>query len=739
MSHPTEQKDFCSGKQRFIVDSQLLRVAVLLAIFIGFALRFFRLDIQELSVLEGVAFDFRQHSITYLVQMFLGLDVPLMPGSLWLQDIWHGITGSSVFAIRSISAFCSLLAVPFAYRIARELQLNTFATIVATLLVAISSYAVFHASRVLYHSLSLALTTASIALALRIIRGEGDRQARIAYVICTAASFYTHAFAALALLAQNLYVLFILARDRGAGKKVSTADPAYSLPLTWTVSQIAIGALCVPWLVSVWPMISEFPVRAPSSGLASTLVGGIGRFTVGSTAPEAPWQVGAGLVAIAVIATSLLSPVFGVWREKVRQGKRAKDWTEFEQQEVSNAPVVRPLNRAHSANVLLPLYLLAALLTSWSPDMVYPLFFGSTHALAVPSFLLLLTVGLVKIGDLVETLLGPRWKNWTESENTSLFQALNRIRVGSIATAILLLAIVAGNFFSLHNFHMGPQFSRTRGLTELASMLERLSVGLNPAEVRFSQIFIDPALWNYYYTGGIEYTSLPLWPYDSEAALEIVRNLRESGVHIVFLLINSHEDLAETDMRLHWLADRMETEMPSQGQTRAEITQFARQTLSTSYQLAAQETVGPWLVELYARPAPQQWRLFDEEFANGLTLDRAQVSPNFPPAGGRLVVHMEWSGDPHTLTGGEKIFLHLLDESGNLVAQWDPEFNLDSSNSSVSVGMPIPSTLPAGPLRLIAGLYDVNMEGAPRILTESGQESLLLVYFQVAECDACGR
>ena len=53
-------------------------------------------------------------------------------------------------------------------------------------------------------------------------------------------------------------------------------------------------------------------------------------------------------------------------------------------------------------------------------------------------------------------------------------------------------------------------------------------------------------------------------------------------------------------------------------------------------------------------PHPQQWRILGVRFANGLTLERAQVSPDFAPGGGRLVVHMEWSGDPAALTGGEK-------------------------------------------------------------------------------------
>ena len=48
---------------------------------------------------------------------------------------------------------------------------------------------------------------------------------------------------------------------------------------------------------------------------------------------------------------------------------------------------------------------------------------------------------------------------------------------------------------------------------------------------------------------------------------------------------------------------------------------------------------------------------------------------------------------------------------------------MDGSQVLTSVAMPIPETLPSGPMRLIRRLYDANTEGAPRILTESGEES----------------
>ena len=172
-------------------------------------------------------------------------------------------------------------------------------------------------------------------------------------------------------------------------------------------------------------------------------------------------------------------------------------------------------------------------------------------------------------------------------------------------------------------------------------------------------------------------------------------------------------------------------------------TGIAQEALASAYRLTVQDTVGVWPLQLYSLPNPQRWRLLDVAFANGLTLTRAQVGPATVQAGGIQVIHMDWSGDPTSLSGGEKIFLHLLDESGNLVAQTDPELRMDSPTASFSVGLHVPSTLPPGSLRLMAGLYhhlfagDITLEGAPKILTDSGDDSFLLAYFEYVACDSC--
>ena len=742
MTRSNEQEDASPDKHQFPADSQSLRAVVLIAVLIGFALRLYRLDSQELDKLEGVAYGLRHFTFSQLVQIaFNAEEFLLLPVSLWLQNVWLRITGPSEFAIRSISAFCSVLAIPLTYRIAADIRIGTFSTLAAVLLAAVNTYAVWRTHGVLYRSLSLALTTASILLALRIIGGVGGRKTLVAYVICTASTFYTHAFAVLPLLAQNLYVLFLLARDRRGGGSASAQGPAGSLPVRWTVSQIALGVLCIPWLVDAWPSITNFATRGPSELWVYQILGQIGLLATGYSLPTPAWRLGSGFFAFPLIVAAILG-IFLAERGVLDRGKRAVNgWVGPEEGEFSEAQKAGPRHLSSGPTVLLLLSFLVALFTVWRlAGSTFPGFFWSFFALALTPIVLLLAIGLGNIGSYVESRLGRRWKTWTGGTNVSILQAMNRIGIGNLTAAILILVIFAGNLFSFRNFHFESEFSKSRGLRELAHMLDSWSAGRNKTDVRFAQIFsFDPALLSYYYTGEIEYVFLSPWPMDLKAALEAVSGLRSSGVQTVILLVRSDKDLEEVELDLQWLANLQGFELDQQRRTRAEVTNNARQALSSSYQLAGQETVGPWIVELYSRPNPQAWRLFDVQFANGLTLERAQISPNIPPAGGRLVVHMEWSGDPTALTGGEKIFLHLLDETGDLVAQWEPELRLESSQVLNSVAMPIPPTLPDSPLRLIAGLYDASVNGTPRIPTEAGEDSLLLVYFQAVACDACGR
>ena len=693
--------------------TQSQRAVVLLATIAGFALRFYRLDDQELVPREAFSYWFSQFSISHLIRMFNETGEAFFLTSYWLQHYLLRLAGTSEFALRSLSAFLGTLAIPLVYRFARELRFPTMPCLIATVLLAVSTYAISSSQDIPLYSLSLTLTIASTALTLLLVRGSRSTIIFLAYVLCSAATVYTHVFAVLTLSAQNLYVVFEYVRASRGKRDSPTQSPYRSFIRRWLWAQVVILALCVPWLVSAWSGTFDFTVSGPGSPVALTLWRRFAGYPFGTPFPDEIWLLIAGLFGAATVAAAIFGTLPGLRRESGKNGKCAGEENNAGNVEDSASKDSLGMAIGHSPIILLLLLLLVSPIAYWSPLFRKWFAYGSFYSIALPPFILLMALGLVHIGAWLEYWLGWRWRDWTKDEETEGPTYLNRVRVGGVSMLFFLIIIVTGNLFTLRNHHFDAEFSRTRGLREVASLLERWSSGLNPGEVHIVQSFPDPTLFLYYYKGDVEDSVLPRHDHDLKGATEAVNALREDDIQRIILPVSLNDDQEGPDV--------------------------ARQSLASSYRLAGQESIGPWLVELYSRPDPKAWRLLEVEFANGLVLERAQVSPQFPPAGGRLVVHIEWKGDPAALSGGEKIFLHLLDENGNLVTQWDPELRMDSAQQATAAAMPVPSNLPPGSLRLVAGLYDVTQEGAPRVLTTAGEDFLQVAYFHVTDCDVCGR
>ena len=707
----SEDRESCLSSPGMLADIRFRRLAVILAILAGFALRFYRLGEQELISREAFSYWYSQLPFSELVDMFGASGETLFLGSLSLQHYWLPFVGTTEFALRSMSALLGTLAIPLVYLLAKEMRWPPLPCLTAAFLMAVSTYAIGSSQEVPLYSLSLTLTLASAALALRFVNEGWRKVSFLVYVICGAATVYTHAFAVLAILAQNHYVLIVIACDRHSNKNSPSPALDWSVPKSWALAQFTIVALCIPWLASAWPEMFDVTGGISGSSLVSELWWRYSSFPKGSLFSDRIWLLnagflGAGLVAAAVFGAFLVAKQKAVKEE--RNPESEHDAELFRDSEPRNSRQI-----VHHPIILLLLLLLVSPIAFWTPLFRKWFMFGSFYSVALPPFLLLMASGIAHFGDWIESWLGWRWRAWTAEAEAETPTFLNRVRVGNMAAISLLLVLVGGNLFTLRNYHFEPSFSRSRGLRELAAAIDHWSAGLNPAQVHILQSFPDPTFFLYYYKGEVEDSVLPRHDQDLEDATEAVRQIRQSDIQRIIHPVSLNDD--------------------------QDAPNLARSAISASYQLAGQETVGPWLVELYSRPRHEDWRIFDLEFANGLVLERAQVNPAFPPAAGRLVVQMEWRGDLANLTGGEKIFLHLLDETGSLVAQWDPELRMESAKHSSAVAMPIPPALPAGSLRLVAGLYDVTVEGAPRILTGSGEDSVQLAYFHVSDCDVCGR
>ncbi len=251
--------------------------------------------------------------------------------------------------------------------------------------------------------------------------------------------------------------------------------------------------------------------------------------------------------------------------------------------------------------------------------------------------------------------------------------------------------------FSLTNHFSNPAYSKTRGWRELAGAFERFSAGLPPEQVRLAQNFPDPTIW-YYYSGPLAHIVLPPAANDAAGAAEAVATLAAEGVARVILPVQPAD----------WWDGRG----------------IGSASLAQKYTLTARTPVGVWPVEIYSR-APVALQSLAVGFVNGVRLTGAAVEPNAVVPGGLLVVYLQWDEQIANLHGSEKVFIHLLDSAGQIVGQVDAPL-LSGTGEAAAYGILLSANLSAGPYRLIAGLYDPSLPGAPRIATVTGTDAVEL-------------
>ena len=92
-----------------------------------------------------------------------------------------------------------------------------------------------------------------------------------------------------------------------------------------------------------------------------------------------------------------------------------------------------------------------------------------------------------------------------------------------------------------------------------------------------------------------------------------------------------------------------------------------------------------------------------------------------------MVVHLGWQGPPEALASPTKVFLHLTNEAGQPIAQRDQLLtSADLSAPVTSYAIVVPDSIASGSYRLLLGLYNPDIPGAPRVQTSDGLDAVLL-------------
>ncbi len=355
------------------------------------------------------------------------------------------------------------------------------------------------------------------------------------------------------------------------------------------------------------------------------------------------------------------------------------------------------------------LFLVAALLPDWMRRRL-----PQAWRIAIPFFWLLLTLipffalGLFRESNLkfilpvqlaLALLMGRAiWLLWEYGTPNFvvLIEALPRLFAG-----LGLLSILTVSVDGLGNLYNVPFYARD----DYRAMARAVSAESRPGDTIILDAPNQREVFTYYYKGNTPIYSLPegLGGDDAEAS-ETVRGVIAKSKRIYVL---------------YW------------GESERDPNHVIERELTAATYPASSRFYGDVRFVVYAvpaAPADAPTLRTEASFGGVITLQGAALDRTELPAGDVLGVTLFWSA-PQPVAKRYKVFLHLLNGDGKLVAQRDAEpVNFTRPTTSWSAGetvrdahgLLIPGTLPRGDYTLVVGLYEIDDPAARLGMDSSG-------------------
>jgi 4-amino-4-deoxy-L-arabinose transferase-like glycosyltransferase len=160
----------------------------------------------------------------------------------YLLHLWIGIWGQGDVAVRSLSAWLALPAVPLVWALGRSMG-SRMAGLGAALLCAVSPFAVHYGQEAAMYGLLLPLSAATLLAGTRVVTAPRSARPRwlAGYVVFAVLAMYTHYYAAF-LIASVAVVGIADSARRGARHGV----------VIWLGAHVVIGGAFLPWLGTFW-------------------------------------------------------------------------------------------------------------------------------------------------------------------------------------------------------------------------------------------------------------------------------------------------------------------------------------------------------------------------------------------------------------------------------------------------------------------------------------------------------
>lgn len=418
---------------------------------LAFGLRVYELGHRDVEGDEAFSHAFSIEPVENIYRTTLEIQEPHPVGSYLLLHYVLPLTGRSEFGLRFYSVWFGVLAVAAIYRLGRRLRLGDASTpIIAALLLAISPFLVEESRDARMYSMSVGLTVLSTWLAIELIlfpqkaqygvsvRASRFRSAALlaAYILVSWIALNVHYFVGAVLLAQNIYILAVI-----LGKPIRSS---ISLIARWTVAQVGVLLLFIPWYLVIRDMLSTYPglsYFAPTLGFMLNSVASI--YIIGDYFP-----------ALDVFASVLAALAMGIGVIRLLRGR----YTE------------------RHALLLLVLLIAVPLMLSYLDSRNRATFAERQVIVTASGFYLLLAAGITPLRQVLQTHL---------------------TRVATFATITLLCIVLTLNVLGLAGYY-GEQFGRPSYWRPFAQLVQRYSANLPEELLRVAQNYPDPGMTFYY-------------------------------------------------------------------------------------------------------------------------------------------------------------------------------------------------------------------------------------------------
>jgi hypothetical protein len=661
------------------------------------AARFYRIDAQSLWSDEGSSVAQALRDIPAIVaNAARDIHPPLYYILLHFWVIPFGLGEASV---RALSAILGLALVALCYLLGKTVG-DRRTGLVAALLAAVNPFQVYYAQEARMYMLMAVLGAVCVCAALKSqfpnpkLRVSGLQPQAASwwiwyavYAVAAVMGLYTHYFFPIVLVVANAIFFLRVVRMRGRPPPNEEHRPLTNeMPSSPSIAAAASGAAnrdsqgtkFAAWLaVQAGVALAFVPWLPTALHQITTWPSGAQTFAGG----EAP------LVILRALAEGLSAPrADGVWLAL------------FGLLLLIGALPVRALRGAgHDDEVpLMLLYLLAPVAVMFALALFKESFL-KFMLVASPPFLILVARGITRASDLLTGLANHGWRVASVKVRSTQYASL-------LAPVFLLLLTALPSIASVQNYYFDPRFARDdyRGIVAVVDALERAGDAVILDAPGQQEIF------SYYYKGSLPVYALPRQrPPDraaTESELEAIAS-RHSRLYVVFWATDESDPQQVVESWLN--AHTFKAEDSWYGNVRLAL--YGSRSVSNQI----------------AHPLSMPW-------GEAITLQGYTAVDSASAAGDVLQLTLFWRADRPILTN-YKVFVHLLDPRGFVVAQRDADPVGGSRPTSGwqtgemltdPYGLFIPFGTPPLSYTIEAGLYDPN--SGQRLRNPAGDDHLLL-------------